>query len=335
MSHEKRTREESVRAALRVVAITACLPYLTLKAVWITGAKVGIPHGSSLLEHRTTMVIANSVTVLLDTAVIVLAFALTRPWGRRVPAWLLAVPMWVATGLLTPITAGYPLELVVHLFGGSTRTTSPGGRAFLEPWVFAMVYTGFIVQAACLTTLFALYARDRWGHLWRGRTGELPVAHGAAAQRAVAVAAALLALFPIVLHVLWACGAEPGLGAGLATDRTSDFYLLESLDLVYLVTAAAAGLLLAFRRAPRLPVAVPLTGAWVGSGVLTCWLSLPSLFSVADIADRPTQLMNCVYAVQMIVGMLVATVGLHQLVQRQEATAARDAGPVPSPARVG
>ncbi|MER7205016.1 hypothetical protein ABT363_46375, partial [Streptomyces sp. NPDC000188] len=167
-------RSGRLRRVLRAVAVVSCLPYLTLKIAWIGGSHLGIPEGSPLLDHRASMAAANSVTVLMDGAVIVLALLLTRPWGRRVPAWLLVFPMWVATGLLTPIMTGYPLQLLVRAFGGSVNHGGSKGGPFLDEWVFGVVYTGFILQGLALGTLFALYARDRWGHTWRGPVRELP-----------------------------------------------------------------------------------------------------------------------------------------------------------------
>ncbi|MER6983584.1 hypothetical protein ABT317_43200, partial [Streptomyces carpinensis] len=169
------TGPDRPRRVLRAVAIVACAPYLSLKAAWIAGSRIGIPPGSSLLEHRTTMAVANGVSVLMDAAVIVLALLLTRPWGLRVPAWALAFPVWVATGLLAPITTGFPLQLLVRVLGGTVHKPSgTGSRPFLHEWVSGVVYTGFIVQGLALGALFLLHARDRWGHVWRGRVGELP-----------------------------------------------------------------------------------------------------------------------------------------------------------------
>lgn len=142
------------RRALRAVAVVSCVPYLSLKAAWIAGSRIGIPDGSSLLEHRATMAVANSVTVLMDAAVIVLALVLTRPWGLRAPAWLLGLPAWVATGLLAPIMAGFPLQVLVDVLGGSTSTAAAEGEPFLDAWVFGVVYTGFIVQGLTLGALF-------------------------------------------------------------------------------------------------------------------------------------------------------------------------------------
>ncbi|WP_461085515.1 hypothetical protein [Streptomyces deserti] len=315
------------RRVLRAVAVVSCVPYLALKAAWIAGSQVGIPEGSPLLEHRVSMAVVNGVSVLVDSAVIVLALVLTRPWGLRVPAWLLAFPVWVATGLLAPIMAGFPLQLLIRMLGGGTRTDS-GGEPFLHEWVFAVVYSGFILQGLALGALFVLYARDRWGDLWRGRVWELPVGLIGAAQRATAGAAAVLALLPLTLHLMWACGGTAGLGEDRGANRGSDFHVLEALYVGFLLAAVAGGWLLAFRRARALPVAVPLALAWVGSGAVACWggwLSLASLGGVADIADRPTPLMHLAYAGQMIVGILVAAIGAYYFAERSAGTPKRPA----------
>ncbi|MGW0863607.1 hypothetical protein [Streptomyces sp. NPDC002611] len=318
-------RPSRPRRLLRAVAVLSCLPYLGLKAAWIAGSHIGIPEGSALLDDRVGMAVINALSVLLDSGVIVLALVLTRPWGLRVPAWLLAFPVWVATGLLAPIMTGFPAQLVVRAFGGGA---APGrGRdAFLHSWVFTVVYTGFILQGIALGALFVLYARDRWGHLWRGRVWELPVGVAGPAHRALAVATAVLALLPLTVHLLWACGVSAGLSEGRAADRTSDFLVLEAVYVVFLVAAVAGGLLLAFRRGRALPVAVPLGLAWVGSGAVACWggwLSLASLGGVEDLADRPTPLMSLAYAGQMLVGFLVAALGVYWFAERSARTARR------------
>ncbi len=115
------------RRLLRATAVVACLPCLGLKAAWIAGSRVGIPDGSALLDHRVAMALANGLSMLLDSGVIVLALVLTRPWGRRVPAWAPALPAWGATGLLAPIMAGYPLQLVAR------APRSPGACAWDRP----------------------------------------------------------------------------------------------------------------------------------------------------------------------------------------------------------
>ncbi|MEU5775428.1 hypothetical protein ABZ819_19320 [Streptomyces venezuelae] len=314
-----------LRRVLRLVSVVACVPYLALKVAWICGSRLGIPDGSPLLEHRATMIVANGLTVLMDASVIVLALLLTRPWGLRTPAWLLLAPMWVATGLLTPIMAGYPLQLAVEAFGGAGGSSGDSGdEPFLDGWVFGVVYTGFIAQGLALGILFALYARDRWGHLWRGRVGGLPSADRAWPRVAVAVAS-LLALFPATLHALWAAGSTAGLGEARAGERTGGFHVLEVLDVVHLAAAVGGALVLVFRRLPALPVRVPLALLWVGSGAVGCWggwlLAASLTGPVDDLTGGPTGPMVLAYAVQMITGLLVAAAGARFLGQGAGATA--------------
>ncbi|MFF9426538.1 hypothetical protein [Streptomyces sp. NPDC014746] len=173
------------------------------------------------------MVIADAVSVVADVLVIVLALLLTQAWGRRFPAWPLALPLWAATGLLAPIMAGYPAQLAVALLTGDERAAAPA-EPFLDPWVFGVVHGGFILQGLALGTLFALYARDRWGHLWQGRLGELPARASGPGARALAVAGAVAALVPAAPHLLWATGATTGLSPWMIATRDSDDHALET-----------------------------------------------------------------------------------------------------------
>ncbi|MGP3950537.1 hypothetical protein [Streptomyces sp. 7N604] len=314
-------RTSIARRALRTAAIAACLPYLSLKIAWISGSHLGIPEGSSLRNAGTGMALANGLTVLMDGCVIVLALLLTRPWGQRTPAWLLLLPVWVGTGLLVPIMTGYPLQLLVKALGGSVNTgtaTATGAKdPFLDEWVFGVVYGGFIVQGLALGALFVLYARDRWGHLWRGPLGDLPASPTRPAQQAAAVAAALLALLPLTMHLLWACGSNAGLSESRAGERASDFYALEAVFVLFALGTVAGTLMLAFRLGRTVPLRVPLALAWTGSSALACWGGWLTLS--AAVADDPAKevpyAMSLTYAVQVIVGMLVATIGAYFLAE--------------------
>ncbi|MFJ3531166.1 hypothetical protein [Streptomyces sp. NPDC090132] len=311
------------RTALRALAIVACLPYIVLKAAWVSGSHLGIPDGSSLLDHRTTMIVANSGSVLMDGAVVVIALLLTQAWGRRVPAWLLVLPMWVATGLLLPIMAGYPLQLLVQALGGEITSSAESTRPFLDQWVFAVVYPGFIIQGLALGTLFALYAKDRWGHLWRGALRDLPASPTAPALRACAVAASLTALIPGTMHLLWATGSTAGLNAALIAESNSGSHVVDAVDVLFAAAAVAGVLLLAFRRNSALPLRIPLALAWGGSGAVGCWggwMGLAALSSVDDLAHRPTAAVVLTYAVQMLVGTLVLALGAYFLTERAAGT---------------
>ncbi|MFF1647046.1 hypothetical protein [Streptomyces sp. NPDC058240] len=312
-------RRPGTRTALRTLAIAATLPYIALKAVWILGGRIGIPEGSPLLDHRTTMIVANGITILMDSAVVVIALLLTRAWGRRVPTWLLVLPMWVASGLLLPIMTGYPLQLVVGLARGDGTGSGSDEPSFLDGWVFGVVYGGFILQGLALGTLFTLYARDRWGHLWQGTLRDLPPSPTGPALRTTAAVATLLALAPAVMHLVWATGSTAGLDEGRAADRNNVFYVMEALNTLFVLAAAAGVLLLAFRRRAALPLAVPLVLAWGGSAASACWggwMSLAALTTAEKLSERATPAMMLTYGVQMVLGALVVTLGGYFLSER-------------------
>ncbi|MFF0065127.1 hypothetical protein ACFYRC_26930 [Streptomyces sp. NPDC005279] len=297
------------RTALCAVAIASCVPYLSLKTAWIAGGRIGIPDGSVLLEHRALMAVANSITVLMDGSVIVLALLLTQGWGRRVAAWLPAVPLWIAGGLLLPIMVGFPVQLLTHAFTGAPSRRA-GDEPFLDEWVFGVVYTGFIVQGLALGTLFVLYARERWSHVWRGRVWDLPTAATGRSLKVIAVAAAVLALFPATMRLLWACGATTGLSATPVEQRTADFYVLEGISALFVAVAVTGLLLIAFRRGRALPLRTPLAMAWLGSGAVGCWgvwLLIAAVLPGGEEGERASGLMALTYAVGMIVGLLVVT----------------------------
>ncbi|MFE4611091.1 hypothetical protein ACFRK5_22530 [Streptomyces niveus] len=307
--------------ALRAVAIASCLPYITLKILWIAGDRTGVPDGSALLDHRARMAVANGVSVVLDATVVVLALLLTQPWGRRVPAWLLVLPMWVAAGLLAPIMTGYPLQLAASVVEGS-RPAPSNSEPFLDAWVFGVVYGGFILQGLTLGALFVRYARRRWGHLWRGAVGDPPAT---TAIRATVTAGSLLALLPAVTHLLWAAGATTGLSADRVESRSTDFYLVEGVNGLFAVVAVVGTLLLVLQFRGGGPGAGlsprwPLAAAWVGSGTLGCWGGF--LFLVTALPGEQDQraagLMVLTYAVSMVAGLLLFS-GVVSVLRRRAA----------------
>jgi hypothetical protein len=147
------TTTTPARRELGWTAAAGALPYLTLKVAWLTGHPVGAD--PDLLADPSVTVL-NAVTLALDLVVVVLALALTHPWGYRLPGWTLLLPAWVGTGFLLPIALLVLPAVVVA--GGAPA--SGGGP--LEPWVQPVVYGGFAWQGVLLLAAFLLHARDRW-----------------------------------------------------------------------------------------------------------------------------------------------------------------------------
>ncbi|MFE7413878.1 hypothetical protein [Streptomyces laurentii] len=310
-----------LRPALRVLAMVACLPYIALKVAWVAGSRIGIPDGSGLLDHRVTLIVANGLSVLADAIVVLLALLLTRPWGLRVRPWPLGFPMWAATGLLAPIMAGYPAQLVVAAFGDADGGggSGPAAEPFLDAWVFPVVYGGFIVQGLSLGTLFALYAHDRWSPVWAGRLGAAGSAGLAGLVgprvRVAAVAGAVLAVGPAALHAAWAAGATVGLPARYLAEYHGDQAVVDLVRALFLGVAAVATLCLVTDRPAGRRMRTALAWAWVASGAAGCWGAYMTLVSVVarvssgpmdDAGKTPTTLMITTYAGEMITGFLLA-----------------------------
>lgn len=237
------------------LTVAACLPYVGLKLAWIFGSGVG---GADEQMTRSSVVVANVVTMGMDLVAIVIVLAFTYRWGRRIPAWLVLVPMWVGTGLLAPIALGLPLGVLVQLIVGGSPAAS---AATLDGWVFAVVYGGFTLQAVGLTIAFALYARDRWAPLFettelrRGATHDL--------QLLIAKAGAVVATGFAGMQIAWAVtgGELGGQPTAVETAAQKTFYLVRAL---IAVAGAVSLLILVNGRSTRFSLA----GAWVGTGFL-------------------------------------------------------------------
>ncbi|MDT0444859.1 hypothetical protein [Streptomyces johnsoniae] len=328
-------RRRDARPFLGGLAIAACVPYLTLKIAWLAGSHVGIPEGSELRtpEGEDGLFAANAMTAVMDALVIVLVLALTRAWGRRLPAWLLITPLWVATGLLAPILVGFPSMALIEAFSGSPAGSGQD-EIFLDPWVFTAVYTGFGVQALALGGLFTLYVRDRFGHLLSGRLAALAPAATAAAQRAGAGAAVLVLAFPAGMNALWLAGGTAGLSKSERGERDALFHLTSATSVLFALAAAAGVLLLAFRprRLGGTRVFTAVAAAWVG-GAATAnwggWLLMAEVFNSGAVsgAERATPLMTLVHTAEVTAGVLVLAVGAHLFAER----AARAAAPRQAP----
>ncbi|MEU8434810.1 hypothetical protein AB0F18_18200 [Streptomyces sp. NPDC029216] len=301
---------------LRTTAVAATLPYLTLKAAWLAGSRIGIPADSILLKAGTALTVANAITVAMDACVIVLVLVLTRPWGMRVPGRLLAVPVFVATGLLTPIVLGYPAQLLVKALGmGADEAAMAAREPFLDSWVFAVVYTGFIIQAIALAGLFVPYARQRWGRLWQGALGQrLPSPTGV-----VAGAAALAGLAAGAVQVYWAFGGSAGLPAERAAAYSAETGVVSAAHAICAFAAVAGALMLA--RGGSRPARWPLALAWIGSAAALTWGAW-TLIAVLGVnlgeGEPSTTAFFLAYADQMITGLLAGAVLVRCLYSRRE-----------------
>lgn len=303
VAHQPRGRH---RVVVGYLVMAAMLPYLLLKAAWITGSTIGFATESSV--DPRVLLGGNIATAGMELVAIVVVLAFTHDWGMRLPAWSVLLPAWVGTGLLAPFVVAGPLVVV----SVATESSSVGDSSF-EPWVGPVVYSSFGAQAVGIALTFALYARARWPRVLRSRgrcrsAGPRPVLASAAW-----VAAVLLGVVAAV-RLLW--GLDPAAAASFgltdargATERAAD------VGAAAFALMAAVGLLVLVRRGrARTPLWVPLTLAWVGSGATFAGGWWPVLLWIGEVAGAGTSspgegLVAGVHLVQVIAGLLVATVG--------------------------
>lgn len=318
--------------ALVALTVAACLPYLALKLLWLSGGTLGIPRDSPLHTAGSTLWVLNALTVLMDTVVVLLALALARPWGRRLPAPLLALPLWGASGLLGPIALGFPVQALYHALSGAApqRGSGNGSGALLEDWVWSLVYSGFTVQGLALGTLFALYVRERWGPLLGSRPAR-PVPLGPA-WRAAGAAGCAGALGIGVVRAVEALGlwsADPA-------DHGADSRIVDGCFALFALLAVA-GTVRLLRGAGRTRLWVPLAAVWSGSGTLACWggwLLLGAFSGGGQVLGQRTDgLLNLLHATQAAAGLLLAAVAAHAVRHRSATLAAAPAGAPPAAER--
>ncbi len=289
------------------ISAVCCLPYLVLKVAWTAGLPVGITDRSVLHGHGWAA--ANALMAAIELAGLLLVLALTRPWARRVPAWLLFVPVWVGTGLLFRVAVGAALA---GLFSASSHA-SGGGTGGIQPWVFLLVYASFAGQGAALAIAFACYVRARWGPLLGERTGQV-VARRAARARSwpehhlagMAEAAAGLAVAVAAVFCYWAAGGSIGLSGA----QPHPSWALEVSGIAGAVMAVAGLLGLAGRWGHQTRFWLPAALAWVGSGSLAAFdgLELFLMFGTG-LSGSGWSLADTVLVIEVVLGVLAAAVG--------------------------
>lgn len=285
----------ALQRAIGVAAVAVTAPYLTLKIAWLAGSTIGMADPTAFAS--SLYVVGNLATVGMDAMAILLALALTRPWGRRLPAGLVLLPAWLATGFLAPI--------VVVMLGAPAVVADPAQASdALGSWVYLLVYGGFGAQGLLLMAAFASYVYERWGTLLRSRRGAAWSTPSSAARTPLLIIAVALAAATGAFELAWALGAQVGL-SGTVAAQPPVAYRLTSAVYAAFAFAAVAGLPLMARwtrRGGRLWVPLALT--WVGTGSLFacgCWQWVTI---VADPATG-TALVACVTGMRVLAGVLI------------------------------
>ncbi|GAA2574101.1 hypothetical protein SMC26_35885 [Actinomadura fulvescens] len=268
LTHGADRRFWNLRLAFCYATVAACLPYIVLKLVWLAGGNVGVSGDAATEMHTVEYEVANAVTMAAELVGVLVAFAFTYPWGRRIPAWLVLVPIWVGTGLLAPIALGLPLGMAVQGVVGGSPVPDNEDSNDMANWVFAVVYGGFTLQTITLLGAFVLHVRARWPHLFQLAARELRPGATRSLQMLLANGAAVAAVVIGVLQIVWAfSGGDLGADARFETAAQKTFVAIGGP----LAFAGALGTLALVHRRGSGRMAGALVAAWTGAGFLFSW----------------------------------------------------------------
>ncbi|MDN4525912.1 hypothetical protein [Fictibacillus fluitans] len=239
-------------------AALAVTPYLLIKIVW----SLGLLLPTEQMGDASWRMI-NATTAVLAAVGILLAMAFCRPWGEKLPAWLVALPVWAGTGLLIP------LLLLTPVLGPAaiTRDKQAGAAEF---WVYEQLFVmiSLVGVGILLPIALAGYVKARWPEALTGPIdyGEL---HGDNRQLQVKlgklVAAGSFLLGALKLY--WAVGGTIGIDPALLDNRDVWWHLL-TLSMGAWSLAGAWSLLMLTTRRGSLGFLLPMAVTWISSGML-------------------------------------------------------------------
>ncbi|MDR6224400.1 hypothetical protein [Desmospora profundinema] len=237
------------------IAIT---PYLLIKIAWTFG--LFIP--TEQMGDASWRAI-NAATAVLAAVGILLGMAFCKPWGERLPAWLVALPVWVGTGLLVPML------LLAPVLGPAamTRDKEAGAPDF---WAYEQIFVmvSMVGIGICLPLALVGYVKARWPEALGGPTdfGELP-GHTRQLQITLARLVAVGCILLGVIKVFWAAGGTLGIDPAMLDDRDIWWHLLSLSTGVWAFAGAWGLLVLTSRRGSR-RILPPMAAAWISSGML-------------------------------------------------------------------
>jgi hypothetical protein len=293
--------DRPIRLVVGYAMVTAVLPYLTLKVLWVGGVMVGVPAGSA--ARGSGFVGANMVTGLLDLMAIGVALALTHRWGDRLPAWLVVAPAWIGTGLLIPAVCQLANGTVAAMLTGGRAVSLAGG--LVAPWTYLVVYTSFGLQGLLLATAFLLYARARWADLSGVGAGTAGSGCGHRLPAVFPVTGALAAGAVAAAHLAMAFGPQ---GAFTDAYRAGWEYTARSGEVVNAVMAALAvpGIVMIARR--RAPSWLALALTWTGTGAMFSYalLTLVAVVTHAPESGNVTPLNGLTQLAALLGGLVIA-----------------------------
>ncbi|MFK7691407.1 hypothetical protein [Paenibacillus sp. HJGM_3] len=239
-------------------AAIAVTPYLLIKMAWTFGLFIPTEQMGD-----TSWRAINAATAVIAIIGILLALAFSRPWGTRLPAWLVAFPVWVGTGLLVPML------ILAPVLGPAAMTRDKGAGA-ADVWVYEQLFVmvSLVGVGICLPIALAGYAKARWPEAFggsldyrelKGNTWQLQQT----LARLVGAGCILLG----IIKVFWAAGGTLGIDPARLDERDVWWHLL-TLSIGAWSLAGAWGLLVLTSRNGSRSFLPPMASAWISSGML-------------------------------------------------------------------
>lgn len=237
------------------VAVT---PYLLIKIAWTFG--LFLP--TEQMGEASWRAI-NAGTAALAAVAILLALAFSRPWGERLPAWLVALPVWVGTGLLVPMVTLAPV-----LGPAAIARDKEAGAADIWAYEQILVMVSLVGIGVGLPLALAGYAKARWPEALSG-PADFTAGPGHSQQLQITLARlAAAGCIPLgITKIYWATGGTLGLDSGRLGLRDAWWHVL-SLSTGAWALMGAWGLLVLTTRRGAPNFWAPMAAGWISSSVL-------------------------------------------------------------------
>ncbi|MER6921884.1 hypothetical protein [Streptomyces spiralis] len=275
-------------------------PYLLIKVSWVVGSLLGLaPVGEGF--NLAGWVLLNTVTIGMAGIGIALALALVRPWGMRIPGWLVAFCTWTGAGFLVSILPYAVLSTVLDAQGSGA--TKRGDDSAMPGWEGTLIQFSFVGMGLGLALALPAYLRRRWPEAFTARVGD--------GSRAAVPWAAVVAAVVGLAWAYWAVGGT--LGVAHPAQRDTNGYLLTGVGALWALAGSTAVWMLVRQRPTRGPHRLLLTLGWLGSGSLFAWsgwkLPLTLFVALAHPSDV-TLPENLAVAAVLHLAAVVAGVGM-------------------------
>lgn len=290
-------------------AAIAVTPYLLIKIAWTFGFFLPTEQMGEASWRGI-----NAATAVIAAVGILLAMAFCRPWGERLPAWMVALPVWLGTGLLVP------LLLLAPVLGPAAmaQDQEAGAAGF---WIYEQIFVmvSLVGVGICLPLALAGYAKERWPEALGGPIdcGEVP-GHTRQLQTALGRITAAGCMILGAIKIFWAAGGTLGINPDMLESRDLWWHLL-SLSTGGWALVGSWGLLVLITRRGSRRFLPPMASAWISSGMLFSY----NLFSIIrpDFQSSPEYPLARVLTTEMgiILGVMMGMIILLVLHDRRQA----------------